>query len=1176
MLPSGSFFDAVHREVLNGENTFNFTVPVNNTDTVYVEEGNYVGFKDLDSYWQVFEIKRIVDLHGDDLIRTAYCEHIFYELIDDIVTDKRPSADATSALDGMLHGTRWQVGIVDDLGASNCNAYYEPALSAVQKVANAWQGELRWRIIVSNNQITERKVDLLAMRGTDTGKQFAYSKDILSIEREIDTSNIATALYGRGKGVELDEGSYGRRLTFADIEDAGKPLGQEWVGDDEALARWGRNGRHRFDVFIDEDETDPVKLLEKTRAELARRKEPRITYRLDAVNLEELSGYEHEKVRLGDLVRVIDREFKPELVVSARVIELERDILDPANTKVVLGSFAPTIVEATINIQRQINEMSSKPYNTKWLDGVIDVLQNAIENTQSYVFQTAEEGILILDAPDYEQATQAMKLGGGIFALANQKDGNGGWNWRTFGTGSGFTADEITAGKIRADLVEIGPETTFAAGYDPSQIEGASDPVRVDKRCKALFHFDGSVNDVSGITPTFTRNSVAYTSDGKKVDAGVPRFEQGKFGQGVFIEEGTTNLLTENQSSAEIDTSGIGGAGATLTRVQRETLFGSYVWKAEINSTAPSRGLYTTIRVPISQGKDYTFQARIECASRLVRFNILFWDTTGIGVVANILSDPFVPNGLTGEPHAFTVTAPTGAVYADLRIVTDGNGVIGDVIYADGLQFEEKPYNTTFVTGTRQNETLEISNPNILNQNEGTVLFWAKLNGLYRKRRDLFETNVQAVGVTRIILGFDIVAEQGLELLWRPTNDAVTGISITAPTVPRPIEEYALFGFTYRRSSENGYDVGLVYNGEIIKTVTTTNGLLNPINSIKLGGNAAIVKANAFFDELAIFDYAATDEEIQAWYEADAPFYRLDLPDPSLPGYVKAESDGLKVYDSQDQLRVLLGSWLDSAVRKYGLKVVGGEIHSSEIYGTSIQSGQEGDKSYIKLGSGWEPLLVRDDGKDALYIWVEGSGNSGGALGGMIVFCSPQLGGAIMGTIHPFNSGGDNGLSINARTGAGFYDRDLKLTAKDIELEVSGHASVSKDLWVSGALYKSSLHYVEPTENYGIRLLNAVETPEMTYFDRGRARLEEGEKIVYLDPIFLETIEPDTDLTPWTFNVEVYGEGEDIRVVEWGENYFRVKECNGGRSNRMFGWWLYATRINHAGIRLMELVKGVN
>ncbi len=456
------YWDSIHREVLNGENTFTFTVPADKADAACIQEGNLVAFRDLDSYFQFFEIKRIIDKHGDGLTRTAYCEHIFYELLDDIVTDKRPALDARSALEEVLTGTRWQAGIVDDLGQSRANVYYEPSLSAVQKIANAWKGEQNWRCVVEDGAVT-RIVDLLAMRGVDTGKQFAYTKDILSIEREVDSSGVATALYGRGKGVETESGEgYGRRLTFADVEwstaagdPVDKPLGQEWVGDPGALAQWGRPGsRHRFDVFVDEDEEDPAVLLQKTWNELQKKKIPRVTYRLNVVSLEELTGYEHEQVRLGDLVRVIDREFKPELVISARVIELERDLLSPENTKIVLGSFAPTIVEATINNQHRLDELINKPYNTRWLDGVIDVLQNAIENRQACIFETPQ-GTLHLDAPTYEDATEAMLLGGGRFALADQKDGQGGWNWRTFGTGRGVIADLIVAGVLQGGKVRF-------------------------------------------------------------------------------------------------------------------------------------------------------------------------------------------------------------------------------------------------------------------------------------------------------------------------------------------------------------------------------------------------------------------------------------------------------------------------------------------------------------------------------------------------------------------------------------------------------------------------------------------------------------------------------------------------------------------------------------------------
>jgi len=57
---------------------------------------------------------------------------------------------------------------------------------------------------------------------------------------------------------------------------------------------------------------------------------------------------------------------------------------------------------------------------------------------------------------------------------------------------------------------------------------------------------DGELVIKSVAQPTFTRNSIAYKSDGSQVAVNVPRFEAGKFGQGIMIEEGTTNLFPTN------------------------------------------------------------------------------------------------------------------------------------------------------------------------------------------------------------------------------------------------------------------------------------------------------------------------------------------------------------------------------------------------------------------------------------------------------------------------------------------------------------------------------------------------------------------------------------------------------------------------------------------------------
>ena len=113
----------------------------------------------------------------------------------------------------------------------------------------------------------------------------------------------------------------------------------------------------------------------------------------------------------------------------------------------------------------------------------------------------------------------------------------------------------------------------------------------------------------------------------------------------------------------------------------------------------------------------------------------------------------------------------------------------------------------------------------------------------------------------------------------------------------------------------------------------------------------------------------------------------------------------------------------------------------------------------------------------------------------------------------------------------------------------SGKLQFIGDLDVSGNLTSGHLT-MWTTKDYGIRLLNALEGPELKYVDMGRVQLENGEATVYLDPILLQCIEPDTDLTPWLFKTEVYG-GEDIELLNV-EKLFQSQRSENGASNRKF------------------------
>lgn len=650
---------AVHTEAMgtNFQNTFTFTVPANHSDAQYVTEGYLVAFEDLDLAWQLFEIKRVVDLHGDGLTRTAYCEHALYELYDDMIEDVRPTAcSATFALTQALTGTRWEVGTVASLGTNSTNYYYENALSAVKKVANVWGGELQFRVVVTGGVIAHRYVDILTRRGADTGKQFAYGRHTQEIEREADLTTVITAAYGRGKGVETDAGGFGRRLDFGDIvwttpgDPADKPADREWVGDTAALALWGRAGgtRHRFGTYEDSEETDAATLLQSTWDYLQENNTPRVTYRMTVMDLERLSGYSHEKVRLGDTTRGIDREFSPALLVSVRVIWIDRDLLRPENTKITLGNFAPSLADGALT-QRQINKAVSAAFSpttgtlaTAWLDGAINILQNEVNNAAAYVFQTEADGILIMNAATFAAATKAMKLGGGTFALANSKVGAA-WDWRTFGDGAGFTADELNAGEVNTSLVKIAGNTYFywdgdylysinpnnlneqirlskeglrftkdggttwlvALSFDGLRMEGrptdpriwyAPDGQRTYNQSGELVAHQGYFELLAAQLATFTRASTAYDSYGTLIASGVPRYEYARQPAPVW-----SDLFDADQLAAKYTSGGdvaatwavsggvlTGTGGTHATLIKNDLLLQNY--EVEINSDQAQDG----------------------------------------------------------------------------------------------------------------------------------------------------------------------------------------------------------------------------------------------------------------------------------------------------------------------------------------------------------------------------------------------------------------------------------------------------------------------------------------------------------------------------------------------------------------------------------------------------------
>lgn len=195
---------------------------------------------------------------------------------------------------------------------------------------------------------------------------------------------------------------------------------------------------------------------------------PQLSYELSEIDLANTPGYTDEIYYMNSAVHF----YNPRIGVNdyGFVTQITED-LDIANTRRVkietdelniqgktFGTMMGRIVNAAQNLvdnksiyARAAAIGADGTLGAEKLDGIIDVLQNRLESTQSNWY-TDDNGNIIFESAD---GTNAMMLCGSGFMVANGKTDAGRWNWRTFGTGEGFTADLITAGILRAGLITI-------------------------------------------------------------------------------------------------------------------------------------------------------------------------------------------------------------------------------------------------------------------------------------------------------------------------------------------------------------------------------------------------------------------------------------------------------------------------------------------------------------------------------------------------------------------------------------------------------------------------------------------------------------------------------------------------------------------------------------------------
>lgn len=380
-----SFFEDTYIiELTTGTETFEFS-----TIATDIEEGQYVAFYYKNQY-KLFTILEIEQEHteGHNIVSTCYCECSTLQLLNQLVRPFTGDFNCVAFMEYVLQDTEWEVG------------YYSPTLIdkmqtvIVDRATSIWvvireymakyNLELNARVEMDGNSFAAFYIDLYDSEndslGRPTNKRFEYSRNVKGITKYKDLKDWCTAVII--EGVDVSSVSF-------NVE--GFTKNGDTIIDEEANTKYNKGRKPVFGVY-ESNSDDAVTACENALADLKKRSIPHWDYEVTTA----MTFKEYEEINIGDEVHIVDTTYSPELLLSARVTELQLSFTNPDNCKMTLSNYKELIsgirTNATI-YQELIN------YINNLQAGILSQsqIQTLIDYMESITIQNAEVNSIIAE-----------------------------------------------------------------------------------------------------------------------------------------------------------------------------------------------------------------------------------------------------------------------------------------------------------------------------------------------------------------------------------------------------------------------------------------------------------------------------------------------------------------------------------------------------------------------------------------------------------------------------------------------------------------------------------------------------------------------------------------------------------------------------------------------------------
>jgi phage minor structural protein len=356
------YYNDLHREVVKDNlNVFDFEIPANHPSSTLIEEEGYIIYTDMDNRKQLFIIKNISESFGSTDNLVVECENASTgDLITSYIV---PSATLNSytleqAVTYALTTSEWQLGECAYLGVKDfAFENWITVKEALNAIVAEFGAEIEYEVIFNGTEIERKLIHVVEKRGQDTKVVLEVSKDVIDIQRDVNSDALYTGVIAEGKdGLTL--------VGYNGGEEEGFPVTDYYISNLEAHRKYAINNKHKMGFYQDDSENQ-IQLYGNALKFLKEHGEPKYTYTVNAVTLERITGYSHKKLRIGDVILVKDFKNRPNnpLILEARVVEMKRSKTNPSMDSLVLGDYNPitfTRNDSIIELQRKIKNSESR------------------------------------------------------------------------------------------------------------------------------------------------------------------------------------------------------------------------------------------------------------------------------------------------------------------------------------------------------------------------------------------------------------------------------------------------------------------------------------------------------------------------------------------------------------------------------------------------------------------------------------------------------------------------------------------------------------------------------------------------------------------------------------------------------------------------------------------------